>query len=176
LFADIVGFTEFAAHRSAAQVLNILNGLFSEMDTLVGIHGVEKIKTIGDAYMAVSHTDEPALAKLALSMLKTLRRFNDERGLNLTLRIGLHSGPTIAGVIGHKGFHYDLWGDAVNIASWMVSAGVPGCIYASQALFMALQQGFEFEARGLVHLKGKGLLPTYFLLAEKHQGHDLQGA
>jgi class 3 adenylate cyclase len=144
LFADIVGFTGFAAQRSPEQVLKTLNALFSEIDALVDLHQVEKIKTIGDAYMAVSQTRPQALAGLALSMLDAMQRFNADHALSLALRIGLHSGPTIAGVIGRKRFLYDVWGDAVNPASRMESAGEPGRIHASEALFLALQQGFEF--------------------------------
>jgi class 3 adenylate cyclase len=170
LFADIVGFTEFAAQRSPEQVLNTLNALFSEIDALVDLHQVEKIKTIGDAYMAVSQTRPQALAGLALSMLDAMQRFNARQGLSLAWRIGMHCGPTIAGVIGHKRFLYDVWGDAVNLASRMESGGEPGRIHASEALYLALQQAFAFEARGLVALKGKGLLPTYFLLGAKPRG------
>lgn len=170
LFADIVGFTDFAAQRSPEQVLDTLNALFSEIDALVDLHQVEKIKTIGDAYMAVSQTRPQALAGLALSMLDAMQRFNAQKGLSLAWRIGMHCGPTIAGVIGHKRFLYDVWGDAVNLASRMESGGEPGRIHTSEALYLALQQGFAFEARGLVFLKGKGFMPTYFLLGEK--AHD----
>jgi class 3 adenylate cyclase len=167
LFADIVGFTEFAAERSPDQVLAVLNGLFSEMDLLVDQHQVEKIKTIGDAYMAVSKTHPEALARLALAMGELVQRFNTERGLQFALRIGMHCGPAIAGVIGQRRFLYDVWGDAVNLASRMESSGEAGRIQISEPLFQNLRHGFDFEARGPVQIKGKGALPTYFLLGAK---------
>jgi class 3 adenylate cyclase len=164
LFADIVGFTEFAAQREPEQVLGVLGDLFSEMDALVDTHGVEKIKTIGDAYMAVSDGDVTAIAKLALAMRDLMQRYNAAHGFPLALRIGMHCGPTIAGVIGSKRFLYDVWGDAVNLASRMESTGESGRIQASEQVFSALQNGFAFEERGLIPVKGKGLLRTYFLL------------
>jgi class 3 adenylate cyclase len=167
LFADIVGFTAFAAQRAPDQVLAMLNALFSEMDALVDSHQVEKIKTMGDAYMAVSQAHPQALAQLALSMRDAMQGFNARNGLALALRFGMHCGPTIAGVIGHKRFLYDVWGDAVNLASRLQSSGEPGRIHTSESLYLALQHAFEFEARGLVEIKGKGLLPTYFLLGAK---------
>jgi class 3 adenylate cyclase len=167
LFADIVGFTQFSAARTPEQVLAVLNNLFSEMDLLVDLHQVEKIKTIGDAYMVVSATHPEALAALALSMHMMVQRFNAEWGLQLALRIGMHCGPAISGVIGSKRMSYDVWGDAVNLASRMESSGEPGRIQTSEALFQALHDGFDFEARGAVQIKGKGALPTYFLLGAK---------
>lgn len=167
LFADIVGFTEFAASRSPDQVLTVLNDLFSEMDALVDAHGVEKIKTIGDAYMVVSKTHPEALAAVALSMHHLMQGFNTRRGFSLTLRLGLHCGPAIAGVIGHKRFLYDVWGDAVNLASRMESSGSAGRIHTSEALFQTLGHAFDFEVRGLVDIKGRGPQRTYFLLGAK---------
>jgi adenylate cyclase len=167
LFADIVGFTAFAAQRSPDQVLAVLNALFSEMDALVDSHQVEKIKTIGDAYMVVSQANPAALAQVALSMRELMQHFNARMGYQLALRLGLHCGPTIAGVIGHKRFLYDVWGDTVNLASRMEGSSEPGHIHASESLFLALRHAFDFEARGLVYIKGKGVLPTYFLLGAK---------
>ena len=167
LFADIVGFTPFAAARPPEQVLAVLNSLFSEMDLLVEQHQVEKIKTMGDAYMAVSKAQPEALARLALSMRDLMQRFNAAHGLGFALRIGLHCGPAIAGVIGHKRFLYDVWGDAVNLASRMESSGEPGRIQASEPLFHSLRHAFDFEPRGSVDIKGVGALPTYFLLGAK---------
>jgi adenylate cyclase len=169
LFADIVGFTQFASGREPAQVLEVLGALFSDMDALVDTHRVEKIKTIGDAYMAVSHTDAHDVARLALDMLALMQRFNAARGFPLALRIGLHCGPTIAGVIGKKRFVYDVWGDAVNLASRMESSGVPGQIQVSEAMFERLDNAFVFGERGVVTIKGKGAMPTYFLLGAKPQ-------
>jgi class 3 adenylate cyclase len=167
LFADIVGFTQFAAARPPEQVLAVLNTLFSEMDVLVELHQVEKIKTIGDAYMVVSKTQPEALARLALSLHDVMQRFNTAHGLGFTLRIGMHCGPAIAGVIGRSRFLYDVWGDAVNLASRMESSGEPGRIQTSERLFQALCHAFEFEPRGAVDIKGMGALPTYFLLGAK---------
>jgi class 3 adenylate cyclase len=167
LFADIVGFTQFSAGRNPDQVLRILNELFSEMDELVGAHQVEKIKTIGDAYMAVSKDNPGALARLALSMRDLIRRYNEVRGFAFSLRIGMHCGSTIAGVIGQKRFLYDVWSDAVNLASRLESMGEPDRIHTSEAIFALLQHGFEFEERGLLDIKGKGPLRTYYLLGEK---------
>jgi class 3 adenylate cyclase len=167
LFADIVGFTQYAAGRAPDQVLAILNGLFSQMDLLVEHHHVEKIKTIGDAYMVVSKGQAEALARLALSLHDLMQRFNAERGLQLALRIGMHCGPAIAGVIGNKRLHYDVWGDAVNLASRMESSGEAGRIQTSEPLFHTLRQAFDFEPRGSVDIKGLGAMPTYFLLGAK---------
>lgn len=167
LFADIVGFTQFAAERSPDQVLHILNELFSEMDALVEAHRVEKIKTIGDAYMAVSKDEPGALARLALSMHDLIQQYNVARGFAFSLRIGLHCGATIAGVIGQKRFLYDVWSDAVNLASRMESTGAPGHIQTSEAMFHTLRHAFDFEERGLVHIKGKGPTRTYYLRGEK---------
>ena len=167
LFADIVGFTEFAATRSPDEVLSILSELFSEMDTLINTQQVEKIKTIGDAYMAVSKDCPEALARLALSMHNMISQYNIARGFQFSLRIGMNCGPTIAGVIGQKRFLYDVWSDAVNLASRMESTGLPGRIQASEALFQRLQSSFDFEERGLVDVKGKGLVRTYYLLSEQ---------
>lgn len=167
LFADLVGFTHYASGRAPDQVLDMLNEIFSEMDALVDTFQVEKIKTMGDAYMVVSKTRPDAVARLALAMLTLIERYSAERGVPLALRIGMHCGPTIAGVIGHKRFLYDVWGDAVNVASRMESSGVPGRVHMSEAMAEALETSFQREERGLVDIKGKGLLRTYFLLGEQ---------
>ncbi len=167
LFADIVDFTAFAAQRTPDQVLAVLNDLFSEMDALLDAQRVEKIKTIGDAYMVISKSHPEALASLALSMRELVQGFNASRGFALALRLGMHCGPAIAGVIGHKRFLYDVWGDAVNLASRMESSGEPDRIHASEALFQTLRHAFEFEMRGLVDIKGKGPVRTYYLLGAK---------
>ncbi len=173
LFADIVDFTRFAATQTPDRVLEVLNTLFSQMDVMVDRYQVEKIKTIGDAYMVVSKTNPQALADLALSMQYLVHGFNAAQGLQLQLRMGLHCGPAIAGVIGHKRFLYDVWGDAVNLASRMESSGEAGRIHATQAMVAALSGSHDFEARGLVDIKGKGLLPTYFLLQARAQAPGL---
>ena len=167
LFADIVGFTAFAATRAPDEVLSILNELFSRMDALIDTQEVEKIKTIGDAYMAVSKDNPAALARLALCMQEVVAQYNQEQGYQFSLRIGMHCGPTIAGVIGQKRFLYDVWSDAVNLASRMESTGVPGHIQTSETIFAQLHPRFEFEERGLVDIKGKGLLRTYYLLGQQ---------
>jgi class 3 adenylate cyclase len=176
LFADIVDFTAFAATRSPDAVLSILGELFSEMDALIDTPQVEKIKTIGDAYMAISKDCPGAIAQLALSMQTMIAHYNLSRGFQFSLRIGMHCGPTIAGVIGQKRFLYDVWSDAVNLASRMQSTGVAGRIQTSQAIFMRLQPGFDFEERGLVDVKGKGLVRTYYLLGEQAVTHSLNSA
>ena len=176
LFADLVGFTEFAVQRTPDQVLDLLNQLFSELDALIDLHQVEKIKTMGDAYLVISkHRPEP-LAHLALAMGRALERFNQEQGLQLSLRLGMHCGAAIAGVIGHRRFMYDVWGDAVNLASRMQSSSKPGHIHTSEALFLRLRGEFKFEARGLVEIKGRGALPTYFLLDAEPGAAVVQGA
>ena len=167
LFADIVGFTQFAAERAPDQVLEALSGIFSEMDALLDANQVEKIKTIGDAYMAVSKTQPAAIASLALAMLQLMQQHNARNDFQFSLRIGLHCGPTIAGVIGHKRFLYDVWGDAVNIASRMESSGTPGKIHVSEALYLTLQDHFDFEERGVTEIKGKGPMRTYFLVSAR---------
>lgn len=167
LFADIVGFTRFAAEHSPDQVLHILNELFSEMDDLVEVHQVEKIKTIGDAYMAVSKDNPGALARLALSMRELMQHYNAVRGFEFSLRIGMHCGSTVAGVIGQKRFLYDVWSDAVNLASRLESTGEPGNIQTSEAMFNTLHHAFDFEERGMVDIKGKGPTRTYYLRGAK---------
>ena len=170
LFADIVGFTEFSAHHSPDEVLAALDKLFSEVDALVEVYQVEKIKTIGDAYMAISKTQTDALAYLAIDLLAVIERLNADWGLGFSLRIGLHCGPAIAGVLGHKRISYDVWGDTVNMASRMESSGVAGRVHVSEAFYLALQDRFHFEDRGLRDIKGKGQVRTYFLLGPRVRG------
>ena len=169
LFADIVGFTEFSARHAPDEVLAALDKLFSEMDALVEVYQVEKIKTIGDAYMAISKTQADALAHLAIDLLALIQRLNTDWGLGFSLRIGLHCGPAIAGVLGHKRISYDVWGDTVNMASRMESSGVAGQVHVSEAFHLALQDRFHFEDRGLREIKGKGQVRTYFLLGPRSE-------
>jgi class 3 adenylate cyclase len=135
--------------------------------------GIEKIKTIGDAYMAASGLPQPradhaeALAELAVGMQEELARLNAAGGPPLRMRIGMHTGPVIAGVIGRHKFVYDVWGDTVNVASRLESHGLPGRIQVSEAMHRALQHRFTFESRGLVRLRGKGLLPVFLLTGRK---------
>jgi adenylate cyclase len=173
LFADIVGFTEIASQISAIQLVNILNQIFSVFDQLSEQYGVEKIKTIGDAYMVVGglprrrpdHTQ--AIALIALDMQTAIAQFNAENNKNFSIRIGIHTGPVVAGVIGIKKFTYDLWGDTVNIASRMESQGLAGKIQVTEATYHRLQNHFLFEKRGEIEIKGKGKMTTYMLINRK---------
>ena len=171
LFADIVGFTPLSARKTPRALVDLLNRIFSEFDALADAHGLEKIKTIGDAYMAVAGLPQawpdhaPRAARMALAMRDATARVSAETGEALALRIGLHSGPVVAGVIGRRKFTYDMWGDTVNTASRMESHGLPGTIHCSEATAMLLQGAFQLQARGAMEIKGKGEMHT-FLLAD----------
>jgi class 3 adenylate cyclase len=173
LFADIVGFTVFAEAREPDEVVAVLNELFSGFDELADRYGVEKIKTIGDAYMAVAglplpRTDhEAAIADMALAMRDEVARFNADTGRELAIRVGIASGPVVAGVIGNRKFSYDVWGDTVNVASRMESHGVVGGIQVTRAVMEALRDRYELEERGSVDVKGKGPTTTYLLCARR---------
>ena len=173
LFADLVGFTEFSAHKSPTQLVEILNGIFCEFDRLSESRGLEKIKTIGDAYMVVGGLPTPredhgeAIALLALEMQAALTQFNLKIGESFQLRIGIHSGSVVAGIIGISKFSYDLWGDTVNVASRMESNGWPGKIQLTAATYERLKDKFVFEERGMVEVKGKGKMLTYWLLEKR---------
>ena len=170
LFADIVGFTPLSASKTPQALVELLNRIFSEFDTLADAHGLEKIKTIGDAYMAVAGLPDPwpdhatRAARMALAMLDVTARIAAETGEKLALRIGLHSGPVVAGVIGRRKFTYDLWGDTVNTASRMESHGVPGAVHCTEAAASLLQGEFQLQARGAMEIKGKGEMHTFLLL------------
>ncbi len=172
LFADIVGFTELSSRLSPQELVHRLNEIFSAFDALVEKHGLEKIKTIGDAYMVVGGLPEPradhaiAMARFAIEMRSELQRINDILGESIDIRIGINSGPVVAGVIGTKKFIYDLWGDAVNVASRMESHGKPGEIHVSASTYENLRSHFYLESRGIVQIKGKGEMPTYWLRDE----------
>jgi adenylate cyclase len=180
LFADIVGFTTMSGHIPPQPLVQMLNDLFTQFDELAVRHGVEKIKTIGDCYMAVcgvpEHLTDHAvkMAGMALDMLTCLRGFNAARGGDLHLRIGVNSGPVVAGVIGSSKFIYDLWGDTVNTASRMESTGQPDRIHLTDAVREKLQDSFVFEDRGEIEVKGKGPLRTWFLLGAKDTGRTEQ--
>jgi adenylate cyclase len=165
LFADIVGFTSYSSSLPPQALVVVLDEIFSRFDRLVDRHDLEKIKTIGDAYMAVSQKRTDSLAALALDMLHAIDAYNAENGTALQLRIGLHVGPAVAGVIGVKRFLYDVWGDTVNVASRMESNGEPGRVHVTQAVRSQLQDRFAFEERGGIEVKGKGVMTTYFLSA-----------
>ncbi len=173
LFADLVGFTEFSAHKSPTQLVEILNGIFCEFDRLSESRGLEKIKTIGDAYMVVGGLPTPredhgeAIALLALEMQVALTQFNLKIGENFQLRIGIHSGSVVAGIIGISKFSYDLWGDTVNVASRMESNGESGKIQVTEAIYEGLKDKFVFEKRGMTEVKGKGKMLTYWLLEKR---------
>ena len=174
LFADIVGFTSMSGRLQPDEVVTLLNAVFGAIDQLVAKYGVEKIKTIGDAYMVVAGVpdaiDDPdgTMARLALEIRSTVSRFKEPGTENpVRLRIGINSGKVVAGVIGHRKFAYDLWGDAVNVASRMESTGEAGKIQVTEAFAAPLQDRFVFEPRGEIEIKGKGRVPTSFLVAER---------
>jgi class 3 adenylate cyclase len=170
LFSDLVGFTPLSATLSPTDLLELLNRVFSSFDELAGRHGLEKIKTIGDAYMVAGGLPEPypehlaSMASLALGMQESIGKLHVNSGA-LSLRIGLHVGTVIAGVIGTRKFIYDVWGDTVNTASRLESHGVPGRVQVSEAVFQRLRDRFAFERRGTIELKGRGPITTYFLNA-----------
>jgi adenylate cyclase len=169
LFADVVDFTAFVERTEAHRVVAVLNEIFSAFDHLAERHGVEKIKTIGDAYMVVAGLPEPrsdhveAMAEMALDMQAELRRLCGPLGLDLAIRGGMDTGPVIAGVIGRHKFIYDLWGDTVNTASRMESSGLPGQIQVTTAVHTRLRDTYRFDDRGEIAVKGKGMLRTYLL-------------
>jgi class 3 adenylate cyclase len=170
LFADLVGFTRLAARREPAEVVEMLNTLFTAFDELTDRFGVEKIKTIGDAYMAAGGLPIPrkghveAVADLALAMRAECTRLAEELRLPLQLRLGIHSGPVTAGVIGNKKFIYDLWGDTVNIASRMESQGLVDGIQVSDVVYERLRDRYRFQDLGRMTVKGRGQMQTYLLL------------
>lgn len=173
LFADIVGFTKLSARITPHELVNLLNHIFSMFDKLAEIHQLEKIKTIGDAYMVAAGIPDhradhaEAIADMAIDMLQALKQFNKETGQDFTIRIGVNTGPVIAGVIGTKKFIYDLWGDTVNIASRMESQGIPGYIQVTESTYKLLKEKYSFRERGLVNIKGKGNMLTYLLMNKK---------
>ena len=173
LFADIVGFTQLATQVPPVQLVCQLNSIFSKFDNLADALGLEKIKTIGDAYMVVGGlpdplADHPAkVVEMALQMQAATQAFYRESGQCFQLRIGIHTGPVVAGVIGLKKFSYDLWGDAVNIASRMESHGISGRIQVTDATYQQLKHRFQFEDRGLIDIKGRGQMHTYMLKARQ---------
>jgi len=172
LFADLKGFTAFSQHNDARHLVSMLDDIFSAFDKLANVHGVEKIKTIGDAYMAVAGLPVPrsdhadAVAAMALGMQTAFRDVMANRSLGLEVRIGIHSGPVVAGVIGSHKFSYDLWGDTVNLASRMESHGEPSRIHVSEATRTLLGDRFRFVDRGEVTVKGKGPMRTFFMLGK----------
>ncbi|HBC42720.1 MAG TPA: hypothetical protein DCZ88_12700 [Pseudanabaena sp.] len=169
LFADIVNFTEYAAAISASELVNILNEIFSEFDYLAEQYGLEKIKTVGDSYMVVGGLPVPSkdhaesIAEMALEMQSSIKKFKRGDDSHFSLRIGIHTGHAIAGVIGTKKFIYDLWGDTVNVASRMESYGIADCIQVTEVTYQLLKDKYYFEQRGMINIKGKGEMSTYLL-------------
>jgi class 3 adenylate cyclase len=173
LFADLVDFTQHSQQATPAQVVTLLDGLFTAFDQLARRLGLEKIKTVGDAYMVAGGLPTPrsdhaeAVAEMALAIREEVTRHPDPAGQPLQARIGIDSGPVVAGVIGRDKFIYDLWGDTVNTASRMESNGVPGCIQVTERAYRRLRDAYRFQRRGPVQVKGKGEMITWFLLGRK---------
>ncbi|TGL10389.1 adenylate/guanylate cyclase domain-containing protein [Leptospira levettii] len=170
LFADIVDFTVLSQTMEPEKIVSILNEIFSEFDTIVQNHNLEKIKTIGDAYMVASGIPEAredhceAVALCALDMLSSIENGITQDSKPFKIRIGIHTGPVVAGVIGKSKFIYDLWGDSVNTASRMESHGTEGKIHVSKEVYQKLKSNFTFETKREIQVKGKGIMETYFLV------------
>jgi class 3 adenylate cyclase len=176
LFADLVGFTELSSTLSPQELVRFLNSIFTEFDQVVRRYGIEKIKTIGDAYMAVAgvpvaqpdHVER--VAEAALEMRRCVESVNGANGggnRTVGLRLGIATGPVVAGVVGESKFAYDLWGDAVTTASRMESHGQAGWIQVTEDVYRRLQDRYVFQPLGPVHIKGKGAMPTYLLERRK---------
>ncbi len=170
LFSDVVGFTQLTKTLDPHALVTLLDRLITGFDVLSERHGVEKIKTIGDAYLVVSGLPEEnsrhasSILSMAKGMLQYIERFNEAEGTNLQIRVGVHSGSVIGGVIGPKKFTFDLWGDTVNLASRLESTGLPGRIQVSAVTYELTREEFEFEPRGILELKGHGPVQTYLLV------------
>jgi class 3 adenylate cyclase len=180
MFADVVGFTELSSRLTPNEVVTLLNEVFTRCDRLADRFRLEKIKTLGDAYMVVgglhtvygfeqeahaTHAED--VAEMGLAIIDEIERLGRERGLPLRIRVGMHVGPAVAGVIGLKKFIYDVWGDTVNTASRMESTGVPGRLQVTPETHERLRDRFAFERRGPVEVKGKGIIETWFLLGPR---------
>jgi class 3 adenylate cyclase len=180
LFADVVGFTELSSRLSPTEVVSLLNDVFTTCDRLADRFGLEKIKTVGDAYMVAGGlgigeggapgerpTHAADVADMGLAMLTEVDRLGAAKNMPLRIRVGMNVGPAVAGVIGLKKFIYDVWGDTVNTASRMESTGIPGRFQVTPETHARLQDEFEFERRGPIEVKGKGTMETWFLLRRK---------
>ncbi len=169
LFADIVGFTNISKDMDASDVVDLLNAVFTRFDELAEKHRVEKIKTIGDAYMVVAGAPDPCpdhaerVVNFALEAVHELKEINERYDFCVEVRIGINSGPAVAGVIGKKKFIYDIWGDAVNLASRLEAHGIPGQIQVGETTYTILRDRYSFSERGLITIKGKGAVPAYIL-------------
>jgi class 3 adenylate cyclase len=178
LFADIVGFTERASSSAPADIVRFLNRLYSDFDALVDKHGLEKIKVSGDSYMVVSGVPRPrpdhvqALADFALGMVDVAAGLKDPHGLPLPLRVGMACGPVVAGVVGSRRFFYDVWGDAVNVASRMESTDSAGRIQVPEDIYERLRDEFVLQERGRIEVKGKGSMRTWYLVGRKAVAGD----
>jgi class 3 adenylate cyclase len=181
LFADIVGFTELSGRLSSRALVDLLNQVFSAFDQLCDQHGLEKIKTIGDSYMVVGGLPLPrsnpaeAIAAMALDMQQVIRGIPAARAQQLQLRVGIHAGPVVAGVIGRRKFSYDLWGDTVNIASRLEANSSPGRIHVSSVVAHQLMAGFVVLERGPMAMKGVEAMTTYWLEGRREAGAPERG-
>ena len=175
LFADIAGYTKRASDTPPAELVRFLDRLYTDLDALVDRHGLEKVKTSGDSYMVVSGVPEPrpdhveALASLALDMADAVADLRDPQGRAVPFRMGLAAGPVVAGVVGARKFFYDVWGDAVNVASRMETTDVEGRIQVPQNVYERLNHAFVLEKRGEVDVKGKGVMTTWYLTARRYE-------
>jgi class 3 adenylate cyclase len=173
LFADLAGFTVMSKTLDPKHIVALLNDIFSHFDHLAEKYKLEKIKTIGDAYMVAGGLPEKrddhatAVAMMALEMSEFIKKYESPNGVKIEIRIGINTGPVVAGVIGVKKFIYDLWGDTVNTASRMESHGVKGSIQVTEETYLHLKDNFELEPRGTIEIKGKGPMQTYLLLQKK---------
>ena len=173
MFVDIVNFTRVAEGMTPQQVFSMLNGIFSSFDELAEQYGMEKIKTIGDAYMVAGGLNDQscnytrAIADLAIAMRELLQRDFSVNAMHLDVRIGIGTGPVVAGVVGKKKFIYDLWGDTVNIASRITSEGVPGMVQVDETTYRRLQKRFDFHEPQTIYLKGKGNMVVYRAIGRK---------
>lgn len=173
LFADIVGFTERASSTAPADLVRFLDRLYGAFDALVDKHGLEKIKVSGDSYMVASGVPRPrpdhvqALADFAIEMVDVAAGLEDPHGLAIPLRVGLAVGPVVAGVVGSRRFFYDVWGDAVNVASRMESTDAVGRIQVPETVYQRLKDEFALQERGRIEVKGKGAMRTWYLVGRK---------
>lgn len=181
LFADMAGSTAAASAVAPADVVMFLNKIFTAFDCLVERHGLEKIKTKGDGYVVVSGVPvlrpdhATAQIQFAIEMRNAAARIRNLHGHKLSIRIGIASGPVVAGVVGTKKFFYDIWGDTVNVASRMESTGLPGRIQVSTETYERVKDKFEFESRGPIDVKGKGKIATWFVIGPKKCGSVAEG-